>query len=383
MSGSSGSVARRLAELVNAAADSSRTSRRNLRALGGDRTHAAWLRDQQHVGRTAGKDAVGHDAGDVVQLHFHGRRIEQRQAVAIEDQIAVVGLVVLAQHRVRAAPKHLAADVAARHGNHLDRQRKPAQHADQLARVADADELLRHGGDDLLARQRAAATLDHVQVLGHFIGAIDVHAQVVDGVQVEYPDAMLLEARRARLGGRDGPLDAAFHRGEGVDEQVDRRARPDADHALLRVLQRDLRDGSFLLVLAHQRLRCGGRSVQTPWNASAAMPTDSAVVGCGWMVLPISVASEPISTARAISLMRSPAPRPTMPPPRTRWLSASKMSLVKPSSRALAMARPEAAHGNLATPTFVPAFFASSSVSPTQAISGSVYAPEGMTRASK
>ena len=47
------------------------------------------------------------------------------------------------------------------------------------------------------------------------------------------------------------------------------------------------------------------------------------------------------------------------------------------------MARPEAAQGNLATPIFVSPFFASSSVSPTQAISGSVYATEGMTRASK
>jgi hypothetical protein len=48
------------------------------------------------------------------------------------------------------------------------------------------------------------------------------------------------------------------------------------------------------------------------------------------------------------------------------------MSLVKPSSRAFAMARPEAAQGNFDTPTLVPAFFASSSVRPTQAISGSV-----------
>src|ERR1041385_6238055 len=114
-----------------------------------------------------------------------------------------------------------------------------------------------------------------------------------------------------------------------------------------------------------QRLRCGGRSVQTPSKSSAAMPTDSLVVGWGWMVLPMSVASAPISTASAISLIRSPAPSPTMPPPSRRWLSASKMSLVKPSSRALAIARPEADHGNLATPTLVPAFFASSSVSPT------------------
>ncbi|TMH48715.1 MAG: ribose-5-phosphate isomerase RpiA [Betaproteobacteria bacterium] len=49
----------------------------------------------------------------------------------------------------------------------------------------------------------------------------------------------------------------------------------------------------------------------------------------------------------------------------------------------IAMARPEAAQGNLATPNLNPCFFASSSVSPAQAISGSVYATEGITRASK
>src|SRR5260364_423343 len=50
---------------------------------------------------------------------------------------------------------------------------------------------------------------------------------------------------------------------------------------------------------------CGGKSVQTPSNHSAAMPTDSQSVGCGWMVLPISVASAPISIARQISPIKS------------------------------------------------------------------------------
>src|SRR5204862_8250361 len=159
--------------------------------------------------------------------------------------------------------------------------------------------------------------------------------------------------------------------GQGIEEQVDRRARADADHAFLRVLERGFGDFALELVLGH-RFFCGGRSVHTPSKSSAAMPTDSLVVGCGWIVLPISVASAPISTASASSLIRSPAPVPTMPPPRMRWFSASKMSLVKPSSRALAIARPEAAQGNFATPTLVPSFFASSSVSPTHATSGSV-----------
>mgnify|MGYP002651480278 CR=1 FL=1 len=41
----------------------------------------------------------------------------------------------------------------------------------------------------------------------------------------------------------------------------------------------------------------------------------------------------------------SPACVPTMPPPTMRWVWASNSSLVKPSSRPLAMARPEAAQG--------------------------------------
>src|SRR6185295_6043222 len=196
-------------------------------------------------------------------------------------------------------------------------------------------------------------------------------------------EAVLLQPLGARLRCGDRACDAAFYCGQGVDEQVHGRSRANADDRIIdHMFQRRFRDQLLELVLRHFFF-CGGRSVQTPSNNSAAMPTDSPSVGCGWMVLPMSVASAPISTASASSLMRSPAPVPTMPPPTMRWVCASKMSLVKPSSRALAIARPEAAQGNLATPTLRPAFFASSSVTPTQAISGSVYATEGMTRASK
>ena len=105
---------------------------------------------------------------------------------------------------------------------------------------------------------------------------------------------------------------------------------------------------------------------------SAAMPTDSLSVGCGWMVWPMSLASQPISMARASSAIRSPACTPTMPAPMMRSLASSKMSLVKPSVRPMPTARPEAAHGNFATPTCRPLALASVSVTPTQAISGSV-----------
>ena len=63
-------------------------------------------------------------------------------------------------------------------------------------------------------------------------------------------------------------------------------------------------------MLQHQRLRGGGKTVHTPSYTSAAIPIDSPSVGCGWMVLPMSVPSQPISMARAISqLHRSPVAR--------------------------------------------------------------------------
>ncbi len=45
----------------------------------------------------------------------------------------------------------------------------------------------------------------------------------------------------------------------------------------------------------------GGKSLQLPCATCAAMPMGSNSVGCGWMVLPMSTASAPISIARAIS----------------------------------------------------------------------------------
>ena len=47
----------------------------------------------------------------------------------------------------------------------------------------------------------------------------------------------------------------------------------------------------------------GGTSLQLPSATSAAMPMLSPSLGCGWMVLPMSTASAPISMASAISLI--------------------------------------------------------------------------------
>src|ERR1700682_6354957 len=340
--------------------------------------------DQDDVGAAIGEQAVGDHTDDVVDLHFELGRIQDAHVLDIEDDVAVVGDEVRTQLRVSAKLDQLVRGEAARHRNYLDRQRKVAQHADQFRLVDDAHELLRHRGDDLFPGQRAAAALDHRTVLGYFVGAVDVDGQRVDGGELEHGDAVTLQPFRGldRAGNR--AFDAMLYLRQLVDEVVGGRAAAHANVGVVDdVLDRLAGDQMFLLVLGHDFLRGGGRSVQTPSNASAANPIDSLNVGCGWMVLPMSTASAPISMARTISLIRSPACVPTMAPPTTRCVASSKRSLVKPSSRPLAMARPDAAHGKTLFCTLMPLALASSSVSPTHAISGSVYATEGMTRASK
>ena len=65
----------------------------------------------------------------------------------------------------------------------------------------------------------------------------------------------------------------------------------------------------------------------------------------------------PISIASATSLIRSRACVPTMPPPMMRCVESSKISLVNPSSRPFAIARPLACHGNFPTLTLIPCAF--------------------------
>ena len=89
-------------------------------------------------------------------------------------------------------------------------------------------------------------------------------------------------------------------------------------------------------------------------------------------------AEQPISMAKTASLIRSPAPEPTMPQPTTRCVGGSMIHLVSPSVRPMAWARPLAIQGNWATSTVRPWRLASVSVSPAQAISGSVKTTAGI-----
>ncbi len=109
-----------------------------------------------------------------------------------------------------------------------------------------------------------------------------------------------------------------------------------------------------------------------PSAASAANPTVSDSVGWGWMVRPMSSASEPISSACTVSAISSPALTPTIPAPRIRRVSGSISSFVEPSERPSDSARPDAAQGNVPFSYATPCSLASVSVSPIHATSGSV-----------
>ena len=127
----------------------------------------------------------------------------------------------------------LARDVGARHRDHLHRQREAPERGDELRLVGDADEGARDRGDDLLARERAAAALDHREALGDLVGAVDVDRQLVHVVEVE--DRMPCERSRCSgpLGARDRAAEAPLHARELVDEAVGGRPGPDADDRVL------------------------------------------------------------------------------------------------------------------------------------------------------
>ncbi len=120
----------------------------------------------------------------------------------------------------------------ARHRDHLDRQREGAEHVDQLALVGDADEALGEVGDDLLARQRGAAALDHAAAPVDLVGAVDVDRQPLD---LGWPRAPRMPCARSRsvlaLELDTAPAMRSRMRRQRVDEVVDRRAGADADRA--------------------------------------------------------------------------------------------------------------------------------------------------------
>ena len=123
-------------------------------------------------------------------------RVGDRQAVDVEDQAAVVGDDAFPQ---RCARPPIAANrrvtCAAAIGITSTGSGKRPSRVDQLGAVGDADEALGEVGDDLLARQRRAAALDHAARAVDLVGAVDADRQRLDVAGV---DDARCRARRSR-----------------------------------------------------------------------------------------------------------------------------------------------------------------------------------------
>ncbi|MNX54996.1 hypothetical protein D3C86_857430 [compost metagenome] len=177
-----------------------------------------------------GEQAVGDHANDGVELHFQPFGVCDGHALDVQNDVAVVGHHTLTPHRVATQLPDLAGHVFAGHGDHFHRQRELAQHLDCLGVVDDADELVGHGGDYLLAGQGGATALDHVAGPVDLVGAIHVDGEGIDVVEIKHRDAETLEA----LGGGDGAryraLDLVLHGRQCVDEVIDGRAGAHPDY---------------------------------------------------------------------------------------------------------------------------------------------------------
>ena len=161
--------------------------------------------------------------------------------------------------------------------------------------------------------------------------------------------------------------------GKRVDEEVDRRAGADADDAVLRrTCSAASATRSLQLVLRHFVFACVRRQVGA--HAFEELGGHADRLAGGRMrvdgLADVGRVGAHLDGERELADQVAGAGADDAARRRCDASRLSKMSLVNPSSRALAIARPDAAQGNLATPIFAPLFFASSSVRPTQAISG-------------
>ncbi|MPN00678.1 hypothetical protein SDC9_147874 [bioreactor metagenome] len=124
------------------------------------------------------------------------------------------------------------------------------QHLDQLGLVGDAHKALGQRGHDLFAREGCAAALHHVPLGVDLVSAVNVHRQFGHLVGVQHRDANGLQAFGASHRAGDCAANLVLHRGQCVDEFVDRRARAHAhDLARHHILQRGLADQSLKLIL--------------------------------------------------------------------------------------------------------------------------------------
>ena len=193
-----------------------------------------------------------HELGDA---GLERLRVTDREAVHVEDHVAVVRKAALPINRLAAELHQFASDVRPRHGDHFDRKREGAEHRHHLRSVNDADEALCHRGDDLLAGKRRTAALGQAEAPIRLIRPVHIDRQPIDRVEIDDLNADGAKQARALLRARHGGFDGVAPGLEGADEVVDGRAGADADDPAVRqVTESGLGDLLLKIFAAHWTL---------------------------------------------------------------------------------------------------------------------------------
>src|ERR1700726_1474984 len=184
------------------------------------------------------EEPVLHDAGDRVKGRAQ-TSVDDAEG-RVEEQVAVVGGEGSsgghAKLGLAAEGLNRAAGCLPEEGQDLDGDGPAPQSADQLALVGNQDEPTAGVGHDLLAQQRAAATLDAVDGRVDLVGTVDGQVErAIDRLRDRDPAGLGLGAGFPRCDDRLY-LEAAVHlAGQSLDEvaggasgpQPDDRPRPD------------------------------------------------------------------------------------------------------------------------------------------------------------
>src|SRR5690606_5338048 len=108
------------------------------------------------------------------------------------------------------------------------------QSLDALRAVDDAHEAPAGRGDDLLARERGTAALDHAQLRIDLVRAVDIDRDGTAGgqyvVELEHAQAVRARTLGGSFRGADQPGRRRSERSKLVDEEVDRGTAPHTEN---------------------------------------------------------------------------------------------------------------------------------------------------------
>src|SRR3974390_2600672 len=186
------------------------------------------------------------------------RGIDDEVSAVRDESMAVLALAqrqharLRAEHRLNREPRRTRADWC-----DFDRQRKPAEHVDTFAFVANHDHPRRRGRDDLLPQQRSAAAFYQREIRRDLVGAVDGEIErrrfVERGQRNAARNGLLVRGFRRRH--RDNVEHAAPAFAEQIDEMFRRRTSAEAEpHPGAHEFDRAGGGGVVLVIRIHHSL---------------------------------------------------------------------------------------------------------------------------------